>query len=67
MADGFRYLARWRGLLILTGTVALSGFLVVPAGSLVSLCIQEHFRGGPMDYLCPEKAKALGKRFPRPL
>ena len=47
-AEGIRYLWRWKGLFILTITIAIVPFFGMPAVSLVPLLINKHFSGGPI-------------------
>jgi DHA3 family macrolide efflux protein-like MFS transporter len=49
-AEGIRYLWSWKGLFILTITIAIIPFFGMPAVSLVPLLINKHFGGGPILY-----------------
>jgi DHA3 family macrolide efflux protein-like MFS transporter len=46
--EGFRYLWSWKGLFILTITIAIVPFFGRAAVSLVPLLINQHFKGGPL-------------------
>jgi DHA3 family macrolide efflux protein-like MFS transporter len=48
--EGVRYFWRWRGLFVLTITVALIPFFGMPAVSLVPLLVKEHFHGGAAEW-----------------
>ena len=45
VTSSFRYLWSWRGLAIVTGVSLVVNFMLVPAFSLLSLIIFEHFHG----------------------
>jgi len=46
--EGFHYLWSWKGLFILTITIAIVPFFGRPAVALVPLLINQHFNGGPI-------------------
>jgi DHA3 family macrolide efflux protein-like MFS transporter len=47
--SSFRYVWTWRGLAIVTGISMMLNFLLVPAFSLLSLIVFEHFRGSALQ------------------
>jgi DHA3 family macrolide efflux protein-like MFS transporter len=47
---GLRYIWRWRGLFVLTVTIALIPFFGMPAFALVPLLVKEHFGGGALEW-----------------
>jgi DHA3 family macrolide efflux protein-like MFS transporter len=58
--EGVRYFWRWRGLFVLTVTIALIPFFGMPAVSLVPLLVREHFGGGPVEWGWYSAADQIG-------
>ena len=60
MAEGFRFLASWPGLLGLVIIAALLNFLFAPAGSLIPLLVTNHFGGGAFHLAGLQMATGIG-------
>ena len=58
--SGFTYVWSWRGLAIVTGISMISNFLLVPAFSLLSLIVTQHFQGGALQLGWMEAAFGIG-------
>jgi len=58
--EGFRFVAGWKGLLIIMGIAMTFNLLMVPAMSLTPLLVTEHFAGGPKEYAVLEATIGLG-------
>ena len=46
MAEGFRYMKTWKGLIYLSLIAALLNFLLAPAGTLSPFMVTQHFKAG---------------------
>ena len=60
MAEGFRFLVSWPGLLGLVIIAAFLNFLFAPAGSLIPLLVTNHFGGGAFHLAGLQMATGLG-------
>lgn len=60
VAEGFRYLKNWKGLLYLTFLAALLNFLLAPAGTLSPLMVTEHFKAGVWELSIVESSIGIG-------
>jgi DHA3 family macrolide efflux protein-like MFS transporter len=60
MREGFRFVAGWRGLLIIMGIAMAFNLLIVPAMSLTPILVTEHFAGGSREYALLEAAIGIG-------
>ena len=60
MAEGFRYVRAWPGLLILIIVAMALNFVLVPSGSLMPLLVTEHFHGGTLQLGWLESAMGIG-------
>lgn len=49
MVDGFRFVCRWPGLLLLILLGAITNLFLVPAFSLLPLLVRDHFAKGPLE------------------
>ena len=58
--SSFKYVWTWRGLAMVTGISTMVNFLLVPAFSLLSLIVFEHFRGGAPQLGWMEAAFGIG-------
>ncbi len=58
--SSFKYVWTWRGLAIVTGVSTIVNFLLVPAFSLLSLIVFEHFQGGALQLGWMEAAFGIG-------
>lgn len=57
---GFRYMAGWKGLLLLLGMAALINFLFAPAMTLMPLLVTNHFQGGALELSYLEAVSGIG-------
>lgn len=60
VTSGFAYVWSWRGLAIVTGVSMVLNFMVVPAFSLLSLIVSEHFQGSALQLGSMEAALGIG-------
>lgn len=60
MAEGFRFLVSWPGLLGVVILVALLNFLFAPAGALMPLLVTNHFGGGAFHLAGLQMAMGIG-------
>ena len=60
MREGFRFVAGWKGLLIIMGIAMAFNLLIVPAMSLTPILVTEHFAGGSREYALLEAAIGIG-------
>ena len=60
MAEGFRYVRAWPGLLILIIVAMALNFVLVPSGALMPLLVTQHFRGGALQLGWLESAMGIG-------
>jgi DHA3 family macrolide efflux protein-like MFS transporter len=60
MREGFRFVAGWRGLLIIMGIAMAFNLLIIPAMSLTPILVTEHFAGGSREYALLEAAIGIG-------
>jgi len=60
LAEGFRFLAAWPGLMGVVAVAASLNFLLAPAGSLVPLLVTKHFGGGAFHLAGLQMATGLG-------
>jgi DHA3 family macrolide efflux protein-like MFS transporter len=58
--SSFKYVWTWRGLAIVTGISTMVNFLLVPAFSLLSLIVFEHFKGSALQLGWMEAAFGIG-------
>ena len=50
LAEGFRYVASWPGLMGILAIAALLNFLLTPTGSLMPLLVTDHFGGDALQF-----------------
>jgi DHA3 family macrolide efflux protein-like MFS transporter len=60
LADGFRYVVKWPGLLGLLILAMLLNFLLSPSGSLLPLLVLQEFKGGAAELAWVESASGIG-------
>jgi len=60
LKSSLQYVWTWRGLAIVTGISTMVNFMLVPAFSLLSLIVFEHFRGGALQLGWMEAAFGIG-------
>jgi DHA3 family macrolide efflux protein-like MFS transporter len=60
MREGFRFIAGWRGLLIIMGIAMAFNLLIIPAMSLTPILVTGHFSGGSREYALLEAAIGIG-------
>lgn len=60
VAEGFRYMKNWKGLLYLTFLAATLNFLLVPAGTLLPLVVTQHFKAGVWELSALESSLGIG-------
>ena len=60
LAEGFRFVLSWPGLLGVVVIAALLNFLFAPASSLVPLLVSDHFRGGAFHLAGLEMVLGIG-------
>jgi DHA3 family macrolide efflux protein-like MFS transporter len=60
LAEGFRFVASWRGLLATIGIAAFLNFLLSPAISLLPLIVTQHFHGGAIHLAGLEMGMGAG-------
>jgi DHA3 family macrolide efflux protein-like MFS transporter len=60
MREGFRFIAGWRGLLIIMGIAMTFNLLIIPAMSLTPILVTGHFAGGSREYALLEAAIGIG-------
>jgi DHA3 family macrolide efflux protein-like MFS transporter len=60
MREGFRFVAGWKGLLIIMGIAMIFNLLTVPAMSLTPILVTDHFAGGSKEYALLEAAIGIG-------
>jgi DHA3 family macrolide efflux protein-like MFS transporter len=60
LADGFRYIWHWPGLLTVLLMAALINFLISPAFALIPLLVTKHFRMGVLELGAIEAAVGIG-------
>ncbi|GAB4441638.1 MAG: MFS transporter [Anaerolineae bacterium] len=58
--DGFRYIAAWRGLMILMGIGMAVNFLMEPAFALAPILVTNHFGGEALELAWLESAWGVG-------
>ena len=58
--SSFKYVWTWRGLAIVTGISTLLNFMLVPAFSLLSLIVFDHFKGSALQLGWMEAASGIG-------
>ncbi|EKD88581.1 MAG: hypothetical protein ACD_34C00455G0003 [uncultured bacterium] len=60
VAEGFRYMKNWKGLLYLTFLAAMLNFLLAPAGTLSPLMVTQHFKAGVWELSAIESSMGIG-------
>jgi len=60
LAEGFRFVVSWRGLLATAAIAALLNFLMAPAGSLLPLLVSRHFQGTAVHFAAANMAFGVG-------
>jgi DHA3 family macrolide efflux protein-like MFS transporter len=60
LVEGFRYVAGWRGLMVLIGAVVIIKIALTPATTLLPLLVSAHFSGGVGHFAAFETAIGLG-------
>jgi len=60
LKSGFTYVWWWRGLAIVTGVSMILNFMLVPAFSLLSLIVFEHFQGSALQVGWMDAAFGIG-------
>jgi DHA3 family macrolide efflux protein-like MFS transporter len=60
MAEGFRYMKTWKGLLYLTMIAAILNFLLAPAGTLSPLMVTQHFKAGVWELSILDSVLGVG-------
>ena len=60
VAEGFRYMKNWKGILYLTLLAALLNFLLAPSGTLTPLMVTEHFQKGVWELSLVESCMGIG-------
>ncbi|PKO00134.1 MAG: MFS transporter [Chloroflexi bacterium HGW-Chloroflexi-4] len=60
VAEGFRYMKNWKGLLYLTFLAAMLNFLLTPAGTLSPLMVTQHFKAGVWELSALESSMGIG-------
>ncbi len=60
MAEGFRYMKTWKGLIYLTLIAALLNFLLAPAGTLSPLMVTQHFKAGVWELSILDSVMGIG-------
>ena len=60
VAEGFRYMKNWKGMLYLTLLAALLNFLLAPSGTLTPLMVTEHFQKGVWELSLVESCMGIG-------
>jgi DHA3 family macrolide efflux protein-like MFS transporter len=60
VAEGFRYMKNWKGLLYLTFLAAMLNFLLAPAGTLMPLMVTQHFKAGVWELSALESSMGIG-------
>jgi DHA3 family macrolide efflux protein-like MFS transporter len=60
VAEGFRYLKNWRGMLYLALIAAILNFMLAPAGTLLPLMVTEHFQKGVWELSLIESVMGIG-------
>jgi DHA3 family macrolide efflux protein-like MFS transporter len=60
VAEGFRYMKNWKGLLYLTFIAAILNFLLGPAGTLSPLMVTQHFHKGVWELSLLESSMGIG-------
>jgi DHA3 family macrolide efflux protein-like MFS transporter len=60
VAEGFRYMKNWKGLLYLTFLAAMLNFFLAPAGTLLPLMITQHFKAGVWELSALESSVGIG-------
>jgi DHA3 family macrolide efflux protein-like MFS transporter len=60
VAEGFRYLRAWPGMMVILGMATLVNFLLNPTGTLTPLLITRHFEGGAWHLGAIESTWGLG-------
>lgn len=63
MAEGFRFLASWPGLMAVVGIAALLNFLFAPAAALIPLLVTDHFGGEAFHLAGLQMATGIGIIF----
>ena len=60
MAEGFRFMKAWPGILMLTLVAALLNFLLAPTGTFLPLLVTQHFQLGVWQLSLLESAMGIG-------
>jgi MFS transporter, DHA3 family, macrolide efflux protein len=60
VADGFKYLRKWKGLFYVTLMAAMINFLLIPSDTLMPLMVTQHFKGGVWQLSILQSAFGLG-------
>jgi DHA3 family macrolide efflux protein-like MFS transporter len=60
LSAGLRFVADWRGLMIVLGMAALLNLLITPGFALLPILVTEYFRGGALQLAWLESAWGLG-------
>lgn len=60
MKDGFTYLMRWKGLVVLTGLALVFKMALSPAFTLIPLLVYQHLGGGAAQYSLVEVVAGVG-------
>ena len=60
VAEGFKYMKNWKGLLYLAFLAAMLNFLLAPAGTLMPLMVTQHFKAGVWELSALESSMGIG-------
>lgn len=60
VAEGFKYMKNWKGLLYLTFLAAMLNFLLTPAFTLLPLMVTQHFKAGVWELSALESSLGIG-------
>lgn len=60
VAEGFRYLKNWKGMLYITLLAAALNFLLAPSGTLTPLMVTQHFNAGVWELSLLESCMGIG-------
>jgi DHA3 family macrolide efflux protein-like MFS transporter len=60
LRGGMRYIARWRGMLVLIGSAMIVKIALTPAFSLMPLLVSDHFDGGAAELSLLEAIAGIG-------
>jgi DHA3 family macrolide efflux protein-like MFS transporter len=60
MAEGFRFMKAWPGILLLTAVAALINFMLAPSGTFLPLLVTQHFSKGVWELSLLESSLGIG-------